>query len=113
MASEARSCLRPPLSDFFTEGNEGNEGRIGVGTQGLRRNWVTLRNFATFCKNSPSFSSVLVRHSALRLVNVNLPPEPKGIRWTRQSIRQYDGRMVQGKDPDGSRDLLVHRSTSS
>jgi 5'-nucleotidase len=44
---------------------------------------------------------VLVRHSSLRLVNVNLPPEPQGIRWTRQSIRQYDGRMVQGKDPMG------------
>jgi 5'-nucleotidase len=44
---------------------------------------------------------VLTRHPSLQLVNVNLPPEPKGIRWTRQSIRQYDGRMVQSKDPMG------------
>src|SRR5258708_15946208 len=48
-----------------------------------------------------SVLKVLVRHSSLPLVNVNLPPEPKGIRWTRQSIRQYDGRMVQAKDPMG------------
>jgi 5'-nucleotidase len=44
---------------------------------------------------------VLTRHPSLQLVNVNFPTEPKGIRWTRQSIRQYDGRMVQGKDPMG------------
>src|SRR5260221_9634656 len=48
-----------------------------------------------------SVLKVLVRHSSLPLVNVNLPPKPKGIRWTRQSIRQYDGRMVQAKDPMG------------
>ena len=36
------------------------------------------------------------------LLNVNLPArQPKGILWTRQSVRQYDGRMVAGKDPMG------------
>jgi 5'-nucleotidase len=38
---------------------------------------------------------------SLRLVNVNLPPEPKGMQWTRQSVRQYDGWVVPGKDPLG------------
>jgi 5'-nucleotidase len=35
------------------------------------------------------------------LVNVNLPDKPKGIRWTRQSVRQYDGKVVPSKDPMG------------
>src|SRR5438270_1115430 len=35
------------------------------------------------------------------LVNVNLPEKPKGIRWTRQSVRQYDGKVVPSKDPMG------------
>jgi 5'-nucleotidase len=37
----------------------------------------------------------------LSLVNVNLPPEPKGLCWARQSVRHYDGRVVPGRDPMG------------
>ncbi len=38
----------------------------------------------------------------LKLVNVNLPVStPRGILWTRQSVRHYDGRVVPGKDPMG------------
>lgn len=38
----------------------------------------------------------------LCLVNVNLPVgEPHGMRWTRQSVRHYDGRVVPGRDPMG------------
>jgi 5'/3'-nucleotidase len=37
----------------------------------------------------------------LCLVNVNLPPEPRGLCWTRQSVRHYDGRVVPGRDPMG------------
>ncbi len=33
------------------------------------------------------------------LINVNLPEKPRGIRWTRQSVRQYDGTVVPAKDP--------------
>lgn len=35
------------------------------------------------------------------LLNVNFPPEPKGTRWTRQSVRHYEGRITPGKDPAG------------
>jgi 5'-nucleotidase len=36
------------------------------------------------------------------LLNVNLPSGmPHGIQWTRQSVRQYDGKVVAGKDPMG------------
>jgi 5'-nucleotidase len=44
---------------------------------------------------------VLLHDSTLKLVNVNLPDEPRGIRWTRQSVRHYDGRVVPSKDPSG------------
>lgn len=37
----------------------------------------------------------------LALVNVNLPPRPQGIEWTKQSVRHYDGRVVAGHDPRG------------
>lgn len=41
-----------------------------------------------------------IRH--LSLINVNLPAEmPQGVMWTRQSVRQYDGEIVSGKDPMG------------
>lgn len=36
------------------------------------------------------------------LLNVNLPSGlPRGIQWTRQSVRHYDGKVVPGKDPMG------------
>lgn len=35
------------------------------------------------------------------LVNVNLPPEPVGICWTHQSVRQYNGKVVEGQDANG------------
>jgi 5'-nucleotidase len=37
----------------------------------------------------------------LRLVNVNFPQQPRGIQWTRQSVRHYDGKVVPGTDPMG------------
>lgn len=37
----------------------------------------------------------------LKLVNVNLPPEPRGLRWTSQSVRHYDGKVVPVLDPMG------------
>jgi 5'-nucleotidase len=44
---------------------------------------------------------ILLPEPRLTLVNVNLPPHPKGIRWTRQSVRHYDGKVVPSKDPYG------------
>jgi 5'-nucleotidase len=35
------------------------------------------------------------------LFNVNFPYSPKGIKWTRQSVRFYDGKIVPGIDPMG------------
>jgi 5'/3'-nucleotidase len=44
---------------------------------------------------------LLMPRKTLPLVNVNLPEKPKGIRWTRQSVRHYDGKVVPDKDPGG------------
>jgi 5'/3'-nucleotidase len=44
---------------------------------------------------------LLMPRKTLCLINVNLPEKPKGIRWTRQSVRHYDGKVVPDKDPMG------------
>ena len=46
---------------------------------------------------------VVLVESELELVNVNLPVEPRGLRWSRQSVRHYDGKVVPGTDPMGRR----------
>src|SRR5918992_358593 len=46
----------------------------------------------------------LIDEPSLPLINVNLPRVPRGMIWTRASVRQYDGRIVPTKDPQG-RDL--------
>ena len=35
-------------------------------------------------------------------MNVNIPPNAQGMKWTRQSVRQYDGKIVSGNDPMGN-----------
>ena len=48
--------------------------------------------------------TLLLQESVLSLVNVNFPVgPPRGILWTRQSVRFYDGKVVPGKDPMGRR----------
>jgi len=42
-----------------------------------------------------------LRHPALRLLNVNVPLAPRGLLWTRVSVRQYDGNIVPTQDPLG------------
>lgn len=44
---------------------------------------------------------VLLSAKEFVLVNVNLPPEPRGLRWTKLSFRHYDGKVVNAKDPMG------------
>ncbi|RYD71465.1 MAG: 5'/3'-nucleotidase SurE [Sphingobacteriales bacterium] len=43
----------------------------------------------------------------LSLFNVNFPPNPKGIKWTRQSVRLYDGQVVPGTDPMGRKHFWI------
>ncbi|SFC49662.1 5'-nucleotidase [Parapedobacter composti] len=44
---------------------------------------------------------LLRKPEEVALYNVNFPPQPKGICWTRQSVRFYDGKIEPGKDPMG------------
>ena len=43
----------------------------------------------------------LIPTQTLKLVNVNLPEEPRGMIWTRISVRQYEGLIVPTRDPMG------------
>jgi 5'-nucleotidase len=43
----------------------------------------------------------LVGETSLTLVNVNLPRQPRGLVWTRASVRHYDGKIVPTTDPLG------------
>jgi 5'-nucleotidase len=45
--------------------------------------------------------TVLLQNKELGLYNVNFPPKPTDIRWTRQSVRLYDGKIIPGTDPMG------------
>ncbi|HEY3402949.1 MAG TPA: 5'/3'-nucleotidase SurE [Ohtaekwangia sp.] len=44
---------------------------------------------------------LLLENPNLSLINVNFPPQPTGIKWTRQAVQQYDGKIVPGTDPMG------------
>src|SRR5947209_1285066 len=57
-----------------------------------------------FAKLEPYIRKVLellLKDKTMCLVNVNLPEKPKGIRWTRLAVGQYDGKVVTAKDPMG------------
>jgi 5'-nucleotidase len=57
-----------------------------------------------FAALKPSVEEVLrllIDDASCRLVNVNIPPGARGVQWSRQSIRQYDGKIVAGHDPMG------------
>lgn len=50
---------------------------------------------------------VLLADKEVNLINVNFPNEPKGIKWTRQSVRQYDGQVVPSTDPKGRKHYWI------
>lgn len=67
----------------------------------LRGNYET----SDFTRLAPAVDSVLdliLGKSDFSLLNVNFPSNPKGIRWTRQSVRHYDGTVIPAKDPYGN-----------
>lgn len=43
----------------------------------------------------------LLPHTDMPLVNVNFPRKPRGLVWTRVSVRRYEGRIVPTTDPAG------------
>jgi len=44
---------------------------------------------------------LLLTEQCPRLVNVNFPKEPRGLKWTEQAVDAYNGVVVPGEDPMG------------
>lgn len=44
---------------------------------------------------------LMVAHDDLPLLNVNLPERPLALRWTKMSVRHYDGFVIADRDPLG------------
>ena len=75
-----------------------------LGLRGIALSTPTGKSEPDFARLEPWVErvlGVLLPESSLRLVNVNLPPDPKGMCWTRVSVRHYDGRVATMADPQG------------
>jgi 5'-nucleotidase len=62
-------------------------------------------DFTTICPWVEKALTILLAQKDLPLVNVNLPEKPRGLAWTRQSFRHYDGRIMPGQDPMGRKNF--------
>ena len=60
-----------------------------------------LEDFASLKPWIRRVLDILFNESTLSLVNVNFPREPRGLVWTRASVRRYDGHIVPTKHPLG------------
>ena len=58
-------------------------------------------DFETLAPYVEQTIKLLTEEPNLALYNVNFPPNPKDIKWTRQSVRLYDGVVIPGVDPLG------------
>ena len=75
-----------------------------LGLRGIALSTPTGKSEPDFARLDPWVERVLallLPESSLRLVNVNFPPDPTGMCWTRVSVRQYDGRVATMADPLG------------
>jgi len=76
-----------------------------LGLRGLAFSAPLTTEDPNFDALKPSVEQVLellLPEEELSLVNINFPQKaPKGLCWTRQSVRHYDGRVVPGEDPMG------------
>lgn len=75
-----------------------------LGMKGIALSTPTGKGEPDFEKLEPYVEKTLAtlfEGPQLSLVNVNFPPDPKGLKWTRQSVRQYDGKVVPATDPMG------------
>ena len=75
-----------------------------LGLRGIAFSTPTGKTEPDFAALAPWVERViemLLDEPSLCLVNVNLPPAPQGICWTRVSVRHYDGSVVPTDDPQG------------
>lgn len=75
-----------------------------LGMRGIALSTPVVNDEPDFEALKPAVAQVLetlLPETSLKLVNVNIPPASRGIRWTRQSLRYYDGHIVPTEDPLG------------
>jgi 5'/3'-nucleotidase len=77
---------------------------ILLGTRGIALSTPVEEDEPDFANLESSVKTVLdllIPQREARLLNVNLPVNAKGVKWTRQSVRHYDGKIIPDKDPRG------------
>ena len=75
-----------------------------LGLRGIALSAPVTRDEPDFAMLEPHIErvlSLLLPRRELALVNVNFPDAPRGIRWTRQAVQHYHGRVVPSTDPKG------------
>jgi 5'-nucleotidase len=75
-----------------------------LGLRGIALSTFVAKGEPDFDALRPHLHSVLAELlplTSMSLLNVNVPPKPRGIAWSRQSVRHYDGIVVPDKDPMG------------
>jgi 5'-nucleotidase len=88
-----------------------HSGTLAAAKQGVLLGIKSIAFSTTVPKEGPDFTALashveealkaLIEEADFGLYNVNIPPNPKGVQWTRQSVRHYDGQIVPGIDPMG------------
>ena len=81
-----------------------------LGRRGIALSTWNVDDEQGFERMRPHIRQVLTELLPLQeieLLNVNIPPDTRGITWTRQSVRHYDGIVVPGKDPLGHEHFWV------
>lgn len=77
-----------------------------LGVQGIAFSQVINGEELSYEKQKPYIARIiqmLTKSDQPKLVNVNFPKEPTGMCWTHQSVRAYNGKMVESQDPMGRR----------
>jgi 5'-nucleotidase len=76
-----------------------------LGLRGIALSIPVGRDEPDFEQVKPAVREVLgllLEERSLCLINVNFPnTTPRGMLWTRQAVKFYDGKIVSGKDPMG------------
>ena len=88
-----------------------HSGTLAAAKQGVLLGYKGIAFSTIVGKSEPDFSKLapfveqclelLLKTPGKGLYNVNIPENPKGIKWTRQSVRFYDGIVMPGTDPFG------------
>jgi 5'-nucleotidase len=88
-----------------------HSGTLAAAKQGVLLGIKSIAFSTVVGEKGPDFTAIdaavyetlklLIEKPEFGLYNVNIPPNPKGILWTRQSVRLYDGKIVPGIDPMG------------